>query len=187
MAGGTTILNLKFWEYTAFSALLLEIGGIAVYGGAHSAYSLALAFKAASVLFLLGLAATSAGGLLGFLFGVPKYRTDSAIAGSFQHNSNLEQISDWLTKIIVGATLVQLNNIGLAIGRISSLIGTELNKSGQMASASTAACSVMIFSFFTGFMWGYLWMTVRVRQELDETSTLRAENPSSPYDRLSPP
>jgi hypothetical protein len=55
------------------------------------------------------------GALTGFLFGVPRVRSTSDSSNSetskspltfslrgYQANTNLEQISDWLTKIIVG-------------------------------------------------------------------------------------
>src|SRR6266508_6277591 len=55
-----------------------------------------------------------AGGLLGFLFGIPRSlagpegSVDGAAAGgAYRPNTNLEQISDWLTKILVGVGLVQ--------------------------------------------------------------------------------
>ncbi len=64
-------------------------------------------------------------GLLGFLFGIPlspeqakskdsgnqntsEPRKDSS---DYKRNTSLEQVSDWLTKIIVGVGLTQLNNI----------------------------------------------------------------------------
>jgi hypothetical protein len=45
-----------------------------------------------------------AGCILGFLFGIPKVlkESSSSTVGSFSDNANLEEISDWLTKIIVG-------------------------------------------------------------------------------------
>ncbi len=54
-----------------------------------------------------------AGGFVGFLFGIPRFapqsERESAVAaraatrsGGWQSNSNLVEISDWLTKIIVG-------------------------------------------------------------------------------------
>src|SRR5579859_2701369 len=53
----------------------------------------ALAFSAAAFL---------SGGLLGFLFGIPKAATSAAPADSeYMANTNLEQISNWLTTIVV--------------------------------------------------------------------------------------
>ena len=56
-------------------------------------------------------AAAVVGGVVGFLFGIPltsKQRAAAANDSQYEPNTNLEQVSDWLTKIIVGVGLVQL-------------------------------------------------------------------------------
>ena len=71
-----------------------------------------------SGLFLAG-ASTLVGSLAGFLFGVPVRErepgTDDTGSANrsigYRPNTNLEQISDWLTKIIVGIGLVQFPKI----------------------------------------------------------------------------
>jgi hypothetical protein len=55
-------------------------------------------------------AASFAGLLLGFLFGLPKTLERSG-KGRLTTNTNLDQISDWLTKILVGLGLVQLGKV----------------------------------------------------------------------------
>lgn len=50
---------------------------------------------------------------MGFVFGIPRINTtDAVVIGRpprlVRPNSNLEQISDWLTKILVGVSLTQL-------------------------------------------------------------------------------
>jgi len=54
--------------------------------------------------------------------------------GRLNANTNLEEISDWLTKIIVGATLVQLGNLirhfGTLATAVSSIFGTPSDKTG---------------------------------------------------------
>jgi hypothetical protein len=149
--------HLKFWENTALSALLMEVGGLGLYAWAMQSIT------AFAILFLLALAATGGGGVLGFLFGIPRFRADAKIDSDYLPNTNLEQVSDWLTKIIIGATLVQLDDIARAIGRLSSSIGAEIGQAGGATAASTA----MIFSFVGGFMWAYLWTSVRLSKELE--------------------
>src|SRR4051794_33887578 len=71
---------------------------------------------------LFGLAAEACGGLLGLLFGVPRTidpeggERKGAARVSYGANTNLEQISDWLTKILVGLGLTQLGPIRAAAG-----------------------------------------------------------------------
>jgi hypothetical protein len=146
----------------------MEVGGLGLYAWAIESVT------AFGILFLLALAATGGGGILGFVFGVPRFRTDAHVTSTFLYNSNLEQISDWLTKIIIGATLVQIDDIARAIGRVSLFIGREIGHEGS----ATAACSVIIFSFVGGFMWGYLWVSLRLKDEWDRDS--KAPVPKGP-------
>src|SRR5688500_2738159 len=75
-------------------------------------------FTALGIALLIGGAFFTAGGLIGFLFGIPKLLQNTALVPEevskktvIVHNDNLVQISDWLTKIIVGVGLTQLTNI----------------------------------------------------------------------------
>lgn len=76
---------------------------------------------------VFGSAAVATGGLIGFLFGIPRSRTTiestesgtRAIGGeptvtpnTNLPNTNLEQISDWLTKVLIGITIAQIGKIG---------------------------------------------------------------------------
>jgi len=74
------------------------------------------------ITFLIVAGASFAGGsTIGFLFGFPraeKYRYDKkddsdhkTKENSYSDNTNLEEVSDWLTKIIVGLTLIKLKTI----------------------------------------------------------------------------
>jgi hypothetical protein len=55
---------------------------------------------------------------------------------AFRGNTNLEQISDWLTKILVGVGLTQLGRVGGALDAIGVSVGPLL---GDSAAASTFA------------------------------------------------
>lgn len=74
-----------------------------------------------------------------------------------QPNTNLEQISDWLTKILVGATLTQLGAIPSAATRlfrgVSQGLGNQTLNEGFVG-------SLIIYSALSGFMLG--WFTARV-------------------------
>lgn len=75
------------------------------------------------ILSLLSGASLMSGFFLGFLFGVPKYKESKSTASNYHINNNLTEISDWLTKIIVGIGLSQLTNIPSAIMSIGELVG----------------------------------------------------------------
>lgn len=155
--------RFRFWELMAVFAFVLGAVAIGVYG-----WSVAAFIRVSSTLLLVGSAAWLSGSVLGFLFGVPRFQTDAERRGAlggpsgFIPNTNLEQISDWLTKIIIGATLVQLNTLAGAIGGLCTTIGTAVGTQG----AATVAGAVLIFYFATGFMWGYLWCSLRIFREM---------------------
>lgn len=126
-------------------------------------------------------AAAAAGGLLGFLFGIPKTLQSDAPSsdGSTRYlgNTNLEQISDWLTKIIVGLGLVQLGRALPALARLGESLGPML---GDVSSSPGFGLSLCIYSAVVAFVVVYLWTRVDLRREMMiadssiETSVQRA-------------
>jgi hypothetical protein len=155
--------GLRFWEVLSIFAFALGLAYIAVYGAASGHFATVF-----GILSLVGGAAWLAGGVLGFLFGVPRLRATSSQMGpisgasTFVPNTNLEQISDWLTKAIVGATLVQIRPLSNAFTQLAASIGAGLGAPGS----STAAAAVMTLYFAGGFMWGYLWCSLRIFEEM---------------------
>jgi hypothetical protein len=112
-------------------------------------------------LFLAG-AATLVGSLIGFLFGVP--RRGSEPEGTkedhmYRPNTNLEQVSDWPTKIIIGIGLTQFPEIVSAFSSISAQAGPAFGDppSGQVIALSIAL-HYSIVGFFNGFLLAYLWL-----------------------------
>ena len=112
--------------------LVLLIGGWILTGAASTLAAEALRPAALHIAILWSAACFMAGFLTGFLFGVPKFGAgdaspkkpacparsgaSSAQGYSQRPNTNLEQISDWLTKIIVGLGLVELKQIPTHLG-----------------------------------------------------------------------
>jgi hypothetical protein len=125
---------------------------------------------------LVAAAALVVGGLLGFLFGIPRTLQQAvptnnnsaadANAGAtrtngnhpkgteFQANTNLEQISDWLTKILVGVGLTQITAIGQKFDRLSSSVSVAL---GDTSGNRSFALALIIFTLILGFLFAYLW------------------------------
>jgi hypothetical protein len=70
-------------------------------------------------------------------------------------NSNLEQVSDWLTKIIVGVSLIQLGPIAGALGKlinhVAGIFGNEMEAQNQ-----TMAGGIIGYFAILGFLGGYL-------------------------------
>lgn len=111
------------------------------------------------------------GFLGGFLFGVPKVAAEGtapAANGSpgaaplprqfaQRPNTNLEQISDWLTKIIVGLGLVELRAMPEHLKRAATWVAQTLT-SGSAPNPATIsfAGSVIVYFAIMGFLAGYL-------------------------------
>jgi hypothetical protein len=153
--------DLRFWEIMASVSYFFGIIAIGIYALAHDS------LRIFGLLWMVGAAAWLVGTALGFLFGVPRVRAsevedrpDTAVVP----NTNLEQISDWLTKIIVGATLVQLGPIARGVAILSGFVGGGLGTNHDEGAAMSGA--VMVFYFAAGFVWGYLWCSLRVFREM---------------------
>jgi CheY-like chemotaxis protein len=99
------------------------------------------------------------GGLLGFLFGIPRSLAgregarDAADAGEYSPNTNLEQISDWLTKILVGVGLVQFTILAQHAGELVEFLGPAFG--GAPLGETFAGATLVIFSI-SGFLAFYL-------------------------------
>ena len=117
-------------------------------------------------------ASAAAGALTGFLFGIPRVlQSDHPIApedgdseedppnaqtghrrARYQVNTNLEQISDWLTKIIVGIGLVELRNVPEAIEDLANYFARSAPDTGL----ETIGAAIVVFFGVLGFLLGYL-------------------------------
>lgn len=119
------------------------------------------------------------GGVLGLLFGIPKSVSETtanaanppssddddqakpamaARRSTYAVNTNLEQISDWLTKIIVGVGLTQMESLGSTFGSLSTNIGVSLVSSGVQSDpgAPVVAATIVVYGVTAGFLAGYL-------------------------------
>jgi hypothetical protein len=124
-------------------------------------------------LYLAG-AACVTGSLVGFMFGVPRYRTRESgshvIDGkTTAPNTNLEQISDWLTKIIVGVGLTQLP----AIGRFFEQLGDRWGSAfGMGAAGPLIAIAItihyLVVGFFQGFLLSSLWLPAALERAQEQ-------------------
>lgn len=101
-------------------------------------------------------AATVVGGALGFLFGVPRVRTGAGGAephGSYAPNTNLEQVSDWLTKVLLGVGLTQLGSLGERLHQLGTALAPAL---GGGADAVPFSAALVLYFLLLGFLAGWL-------------------------------
>jgi hypothetical protein len=151
---------------------------------------------------LLAAASASFGALMGFLFGIPRSlqgeapvvsesgagSADSAGGQRLSHtglrvNTNLEQISDWLTKILVGVGLTQLQVLW------PNLMGIAKDVSGPLGNSQPLALFTLvnfsIWGFFAAYLVTRLFLATafghadlaaeRVDRELNAAATLASQ------------
>src|ERR1700733_5605774 len=120
---------------------------------------------------LVAVAFGSLGSLVGFLFGIPRTLQNLAPAskppspaadgntaqdahddnGYHQVvNTNLEQISDWLTKILVGVGLTQLDKIPHKLMGLAEYFGPGVGGNAPVTLA--ILLNSMVFGFFAGYL-----------------------------------
>ncbi len=156
------------------AAFLLTAIGITVYatsrGGAGRTMALAGMIAASAVV---------AGGVIGFLFALPRSVTvvippsragpEKQLTDITVHpNTNLEEVSDWVVKITVGLTLTQLGKVPRVATGLFDLLGHSLGGSPQNV---IFIGSLIVFCSIVGFLMGWLstrmfigrWMAVSDR------------------------
>jgi hypothetical protein len=108
------------------------------------------------------------GGLVGFLFGIPRTvqgATSRTSTAHYRGNTNLEQVSDWLTKIIVGISLVEIGRVIPSLTRLAESMKAPL---GGQASSESFGLALTIANVLLGFFLFYLWSRSFFVQELEE-------------------
>jgi hypothetical protein len=138
---------------------------------------------------LVSVASLVVGGLIGFLFGIPKTgdgpkQTPEAVGTTTQpvspgknglrRNTNIEEISDWLTKIIVGLGIFELKNAPSLIRKMANFLSPAFG--GKAASGAVAIILATAFAA-SGFLLGYLLTVLFITQAIvrSDPSSSRVE------------
>lgn len=116
--------------------------GLILVGAASERPSVGLLWAAAS---LVG------GGILGLLFGIPRVNLGEEWENS--PRTNLEQISGWLTMMLVGVGLVELRAIPQYTIRAAKVIANSL---GDESAQTGLATALLIYFTAGGFIGVYL-------------------------------
>ena len=156
------ISNLNWLNRTFLGFLCLGLVAIFCY---------AQNLKHAAVATLWALACLAAGAFVGMLFGIKReqqpttapppanpsgkpedVKDEARKKGRYQPNNNLIDVSDWLTKIIVGLGLVELRNLPQRMKVIASPLASALGEPAGLA----VAVGIIVFASFAGFLIGYI-------------------------------
>src|SRR6267378_5479414 len=136
-----TTRSLRFWAAGSFLLILL-------YALAFFREGIGIVISIVSHGTLIAIAFGSVGCLVGFLFGIPRtLQSDSLaptnVSGGGKSNAqtsgyrqavntNLEQISDWLTKILVGVGLTQLQQIPTKLTGLAAYFQSGLHSNASI-------------------------------------------------------
>ncbi|WP_427892661.1 hypothetical protein ACQHIV_07130 [Kribbella sp. GL6] len=163
---GSRVSAVYAVEVTAIAGGLLAT---IAYAAAGSNASLPVVSASA----MIAVAALGSGVLAGILFGVPRTTTttgnDKPAVGAVGANTNLEQISDWLTKILVGVGLTQFVAIKHQATQLFHALAPAL---GNGNGRESFAGSVVIYFFVVGFLSGWLYARLRLGLLMSNTDAL---------------
>lgn len=153
----------ELWSAMQILLGLVVLGVLLIMLFAGHYWSWSRFSSVASTAVMVGGAALTFGVLIGFVFAVPrtlqsdqvgKDSSTSTRTEHFQTNTNLEQISDWLTKIMVGVGLTQLPSILRWLDNFGTRVGPAFGDSGN---TGVFAISILLYFLVCGFLIGYLW------------------------------
>jgi len=181
--------------------------------------------NAVGPVFLWALACLAGGGAVGFLFGIPRAAVASApsAAGAstepapvpgaggadvpqpagaqaprssgLRANTNLEEVSDWLTKIIVGLGLVHLQDLQTIVAATAANAAAAL-VAQPTASHVSLATALIVGSAVQGFFLGYLYTRMFLQGafarsdsdlQVSNRNAMQALVDQAPVDQLLPP
>ncbi len=179
--------NPSHHDDTSTHVLLLRLTIVAVFILCVCVFFVALSnpgsswIPALGLMLLASLGCTITGGFFGFLFGMPRAfaapnsqakldgedaETSGASANNVGQwaNNNLLEVSDWLTKIVVGLTLVNLAKLLDKIGKWGETLGLAAGL--EIKAAAVVGISIILSAFGYGFIGTYILTRTRLSKLL---------------------
>lgn len=92
----------------------------------------------------------------GTLFGMPKRNDQSHTKNDYAFNNSLVEISDWITKIIVGLALINLKEIPGYFHNLGEYVSISTKYKGELL--NIYSISIVIYFGFLGLYIGYNYM-----------------------------
>jgi hypothetical protein len=130
---------------------------------------------------LIACAAGAAGALFGFLFAIPRTREAASVAGRTDDptavkqavlvaNTNLERVSDWLTTLLLGATLVQIQPLAVWVSNLGTCM---------LPACNPVTPILVIYYLVLGFLGTYLITRLYLTYALERTLSMVGVLPST--------
>jgi hypothetical protein len=169
------------WLMKIIGIGISAVGTLAIVVFAAQFWKWSTSASVACVAAVVAVSAFLVGGLLGFLFGIPRTlagdatvttgvgatggdvseggedRSRASDTTRYEANTNLEQISDWLTKILVGVGLTQIGSIAAATRDASAALKGPL---GSTTASGAFGVGLGLGFLISGFLLGYLWTRI---------------------------
>jgi tetratricopeptide (TPR) repeat protein len=154
----------KTLDNTVFFGML--IGFLAILG-----YSLGVnesSNKLLFFIFLFSAASYISGFFLGILFGIPK-RNNNTIS-DYNLSNNLVDISDWLTKIIIGLGLIEIKKIPAYLQSIGEFVQNAVMPKESSLKVFIVCCIIyfVIFGLYYGYTYMRLFLSCEFRESDDD-------------------
>jgi hypothetical protein len=164
----------------AWGAFWVALLGMVLLAGYSLAQKSWIVFTAGALVSLSVITLTT---LAGFIFGLPRYSSVltvpisatastpqsraemaaqvGAVSSPFTPSNNLEQISDWFTKLLLGAGLVQLGTIKQWTGNLVEGLASAFTINGATSPAARVVAGGLIALYGgLGFLFGYISTTL---------------------------
>ena len=138
-------------------------------------------WSAAAVAELWAAACLVGGGALGFLFGIPKSvqalpvavtpggKTRPPPAYAQRVNTSLEEVSDWLTKLLLGIGLVQLQKLPGLVRSYSNVVNAD---SRGLENSEGFGIAIIVYFSILGFLGFYLMTRLYLQRALGEAASM---------------
>jgi len=127
-------------------------------------------WKYLAVALLTAIAAETTGVLIGFLFGLPKAATTSQSSPQARYlpSANLPEVSDWLTKLLLGAGLVQLTHLGRPVGSLIDKVASGMYDVGTVPGSAKVLAGAIMFGYTgIGILVGYVMTAIWYLRKLN--------------------
>lgn len=162
---------------TRGARLMLTLGVVAITTFAAGVAGLDKFTQALGVLLLVAAAASICGGLVGFMLGLPRTYSGAEEgkrpAPRILPNTNLEQISDWFTKVLVGIGLVEASTLANGVYQLAVSIQHGLDQSSAFA---VGVIAIVVYYAAAGFLFGFLWTRLELGGAMHEADRLGGED-----------
>lgn len=149
-------------KYLNYAFILMIFTSLLICIYAINTPNVASFARLAATLIFLQLLSFFIGSFFGFLFGFPAHN-NVQFQDKYQRNSSLKEITSWLTKIIVGITLIELKDIFKYLNTF--IVKLSFFLSGDSGQVFIIGCILGVF-FIAGFMVFYILSVTTIFEEL---------------------